>query len=253
MLVRLHFRLDMVRFSSNVVRLSNHLDLPCALTAIVLHSDRSDGGKFPVATRGRTVPFYRLKCHKKRVDDIQFLLGGSVFMTAGLSSSRDKTNVAVWDALMSPKRALVWSAKNVHSGGARSLAVSLRHQIAISGGDDGDVVIHCLRQRRWLHKLSQGHDQDSIRAVVFSPCENYFATAANDGSLKIWKYPTSLNTTSEMKEDSGPQFFTLGPNFRQQNTCFATGGGLMSQTGVTALNWTVNGIFRGAMVHGGFG
>ena len=23
----------------------------------------------------------------------------------------------------------------------------------------------------------------------------------------------------------------------------ATGGGLMSQTGVTALNWTVNGIF----------
>ena len=131
----------------------------------------SDGGNVAVwqLGSGRTVPFYRLKCHKKRVDDIQFLLGGSVFMTAGLSSSRDKTNVAVWDALMSPKRALVWSAKDVHSGGARSLAISLRHQIAISGGDDGDVVIHCLRQRRWLHKLSQGHDQDSIRAVVFSP------------------------------------------------------------------------------------
>jgi len=207
----------------------------------------SDGGNVSMwqLGSGRTVPFYRLRCHKKRVDDIQFLIGGSVFMTAGLSSSRDKTNVAVWDALMPPKRALVWSARDVHSGGARSLTISLRHQIAVSGGDDGDIVVHCLRQRRWLHKLKEGHNQDSIRAVTFSPCENYFATAANDGSLKIWEYPTSLSMTSQMSENVEPQVRYTFPKLHGTSTQMfsATGGGLMTQTGVTALQWTVNGLF----------
>ena len=78
------------------------------------------------------------------------------------------------------------------------------------------------------------------------PCENYFATAANDGSLKIWKYPTSLNTTSEMKEDSEPTVLYTWPKLHASRTDMfsATGGGLMSQTGVTALNWIRMGFSR---------
>lgn len=190
-------------------------------------------------SRISTTPIVRFKCHKKRVGDVAFVMGSSVVMTAGLSSSRDRKNVCAWDTLAPPKTALVWGARDVHTGGSRSLVISRRHNVVVSGGEDGDLVVHDLRQRAVIRTLQDAHDQESVRCLALSPCENYVASAANDGSLKIWD--RSLMTTSN---DSSLTPRYVWSNLHGTKTdMFSSSGELMTQHGITDLVWTPNGLF----------
>lgn len=178
--------------------------------------------------------------------------------TAG-TSSRDSSaqarNVCVWDTLLPPGRALVWSAA-CHEGGARSLSVSSRRQVVLTGGDRGDIVFHDLRRHSALCTVKDAHEQHSVVALALSPCESMFASGSSNGGIKIWQWPAPWVALSPVGPESGhgvsatgasPQLLHHLPKVHGTKTDMwfnaAAGGGMMRQQGVTALEWTERGLF----------
>ncbi|XP_073977920.1 rabconnectin-3 alpha isoform X3 [Rhodnius prolixus] len=126
-------------------------------------------------------PFFTCQCHNKVTSDFVFLGSCSMVATAGHSS--ESKNVALWDTLLPQKKALI-TAFTCHDQGASSLVFAPQHQLLISAGKKGDVCIVDVRQRTMRHRFN-AHDAP-IKCLSADPAEEFFATGAADGDIKVW-------------------------------------------------------------------
>ncbi|KAL1117871.1 hypothetical protein AAG570_004184 [Ranatra chinensis] len=126
-------------------------------------------------------PFFTCQCHNKVTSDFVFLGSCSMVATAGHSS--ESKNVAIWDTLLPQKKALI-TAFTCHDQGASSLVFAPQHQLLISAGKKGDVCIVDVRQRTLRHRFT-AHDSP-IKCLAADPAEEFFATGAADGDIKVW-------------------------------------------------------------------
>ncbi|XP_014244478.1 dmX-like protein 2 isoform X1 [Cimex lectularius] len=126
-------------------------------------------------------PFFTCQCHNKVTSDFVFLGSCSMVATAGHSS--ESKNVALWDTLLPQKKALI-TAFTCHDQGASSLVFAPQHQLLISAGKKGDVCIVDVRQRSLRHRFT-AHDSP-IKCLSADPAEEFFATGAADGDIKVW-------------------------------------------------------------------
>ncbi|BES94787.1 Dmx-like 1 [Nesidiocoris tenuis] len=126
-------------------------------------------------------PFFTCQCHNKVTSDFVFLGSCSMVATAGHSS--ESKNVALWDTLLPQKKALI-TAFTCHDQGASSLVYAPQHQLLISAGKKGDVCIVDVRLRTLRHRFTA--HESPIKCLAADPAEEFFATGAADGDIKVW-------------------------------------------------------------------
>ncbi|XP_075227186.1 rabconnectin-3 alpha isoform X2 [Lycorma delicatula] len=126
-------------------------------------------------------PFFTYQCHNKVTSDFVFLGSCSLVATAGHSS--ESKNVALWDTLLPQKKSLI-AAFTCHDQGASSLVFAPQHQLLISAGKKGDVCILDVRQRQMRHRF-MAHESP-VKCLAIDPAEEFFATGAADGDIKVW-------------------------------------------------------------------
>lgn len=102
-------------------------------------------------TTGHALPAYAvLDCHHKHCNDVSFLGGGTLLVTAGDSTTGH--NVAVWDTLYEGESSRV-SAFKCHEGGATALCYISAAKLLVSGGAKGLVNIFNMHTLQHLHQL----------------------------------------------------------------------------------------------------
>nr|XP_024216080.1 dmX-like protein 2 isoform X4 [Halyomorpha halys] len=126
-------------------------------------------------------PFFTCQCHNKVTSDFVFLGSCSMVATAGHSS--ESKNVALWDTLLPQKKSLI-VAFTCHDQGASSLVFAPQHQLLISAGKKGDVCIIDVRSRAMRQRFA-AHDS-AVKCLAVDPAEEFFATGASDGDIKVW-------------------------------------------------------------------
>ncbi|KJE97453.1 hypothetical protein, variant [Capsaspora owczarzaki ATCC 30864] len=138
-----------------------------------------------------STPLISLSCHNKFAADFVFLNSTSFVATAGCSSNG--RNVALWDLLVAPGKAVVRSFGCHEQGGAYTIAYAPHRQLLVSGGKMGDVCVFDIRQRRRVDTFV-AQEGSVIRSIQVDESRDLLATAAGDGSVKIW----SLSTRKEL-------------------------------------------------------
>jgi hypothetical protein len=128
-----------------------------------------------------TKPFNSLTCHNKRASDIAFLNSGSVIAVAGESTGNK--NLSVWDTLVSPSRAEVWSTI-CQPDGATSLVYCPRWQLLLCGGKQGTISVIDVRQRKLITDLA-AHPRN-VKDLSVDPSQNFLISGSNEGNVKIW-------------------------------------------------------------------
>jgi len=130
-------------------------------------------------------PFQSLRCHDKRTLDFAFVNSGSLIASAGISTN--KQNVCLWDTLLPPSKSLV-RVFNGQDSGTSSICYSARHQLLITGGKKGDIVIYDIRQQKILDTI-KGHTMN-VKSLALSPPEDFILTGSNEGNIKMWDLPS---------------------------------------------------------------
>ncbi|TDH73233.1 uncharacterized protein CCR75_005459 [Bremia lactucae] len=129
--------------------------------------------------------YKEMVCHDKGAEDIVFLNSSSSIATVGTSS--EKKSLCVWDTLLPASKALIM-APACHPTGATAVAYSSIHQLLITGGSGGALNIFDLRQRRFLHSISNAHET-SIKTIVMHPTGECVLSGSAGGDVKIWSLP----------------------------------------------------------------
>jgi len=86
-------------------------------------------------------------------------------------------------------KSLVCSVANAHDNGASSIVYSPRHQVVISGGKKGDIVIFDIRQQKVLDTMKQAHTLN-VKSLALAPMEDFFVSGSNEGNVKVWDLPS---------------------------------------------------------------
>lgn len=94
---------------------------------------------------GNAAPYISLNCHNKTCSAFTFVGSSSLIATAGLNS--ESRNVALWDTLLPPRKALVASFV-CHDTGSPALVYASQHNMLITCGKRGDVCLFDIRQRQ---------------------------------------------------------------------------------------------------------
>ncbi|XP_055346416.1 dmX-like protein 2 isoform X2 [Paramacrobiotus metropolitanus] len=147
-------------------------------------------------------PFISLQCHNKTCSAFTFLGSSSLIATAGHAS--ESRNVAIWDTLLPPRKAMV-AAFICHDTGSSSLVYASQHNLLITCGKKGDVCLFDMRQRQLRHKF-QAHES-GIRAVALDPTQEYFVTGSAEGDIKVWGLSVHNCLVSLPEEHKKQSFF----------------------------------------------
>lgn len=129
------------------------------------------------------LPFSRLQCHTKRGSDLCFVDSSVVLATSGLSHGSVGTSLCLWDVLLPPAQALVASCA-AHPDGGRCIAHCTADRSLISGGENGDLAIFDLRQRRIREKWRAHTMAVQALALVQGP---WCFSASADADVKLWR------------------------------------------------------------------
>lgn len=93
-----------------------------------------------------------------------------------------------------------------------------RHQMLISGGEQGSLCIFDLRDRRLLHTIKGAHET-GITTLSVHPNQKCFLSGTQTGRIKIWSLPTfreladlpQLHGKSSFLTDAAASVISLSP------------------------------------------
>lgn len=119
----------------------------------------------------------------KRATDVTFMNAGSFLAVAG--EATNGKNIALVDTLIAPNKAIV-ASYNAHesANGATAVAYSSRHQLLVSGGQRGQIVIYDARHRAIVTTIDA--HMKAIKDIAIDPTQTFFATGSADGNIKFW-------------------------------------------------------------------
>jgi hypothetical protein len=119
----------------------------------------------------------------KRATDLTFMNAGSVLAIAG--EGAQGKNVCMVDTLIAPNKAIV-ASYNAHesANGATAVAYSARHQLLISGGQRGQIVVYDARQRIIIATIDA--HMKAVKDIFIDPTQTFFVSGSADGNIKFW-------------------------------------------------------------------
>nr|CDJ91206.1 WD40 repeat domain containing protein [Haemonchus contortus] len=123
------------------------------------------------------------RCHNKSASDVRFLpQSSSVLITAGTSSG--EFNLALWDTLLPPTRALVhtWVA---HAEGATAAMYLPSQQAIVSGGRHGELCLWDVRQRQLRLTVKAFDWHQTVKSLVTDCNQNLIVAGSSDGDIKV--------------------------------------------------------------------
>ena len=74
-----------------------------------------------------------------------------------------------------------------HDNGASSLVFSPKHQMLISGGKKGEIILFDIRQQKQMETI-KAHTMN-VKSLALDPDEQFFVSGSNEGSVKAWSLP----------------------------------------------------------------
>jgi len=75
-----------------------------------------------------------------------------------------------------------------HEGGASSVVYSPRHQLLISGGKKGDIVVVDVRQQKVMDVI-KGHTLN-VKSLAIDAQEDFLLSGSSEGNVKSWALPS---------------------------------------------------------------
>ena len=76
-----------------------------------------------------------------------------------------------------------------HEGGATSVAVTRKGDLAASGGEDSVIRLWSIPSRELVREL-RGHEYGAVEAVSFSPDGRHLVSGGADGTVRAWDMET---------------------------------------------------------------